>query len=145
MIAEAVAGVALELGAEAVVHGCTGKGNDQVRFELAFKASYPGVKVIARSATASGRGRGDRLRRVARDPGRGEAGVAVLDRRQPPRPRDRGRDPRGPVGAPPGGRVRPDRSPATAPPPTEIVIGFEAGLPVSLDGEELPLAELIAR
>ena len=47
VIAEAVASLALELGAEAVVHGCTGKGNDQLRFELAFKANYPGVKVIA--------------------------------------------------------------------------------------------------
>src|SRR5438874_11594644 len=47
VIAEAVAELALELGAEAVVHGCTGKGNDQVRFEIAFKARYPGVKVIA--------------------------------------------------------------------------------------------------
>ena len=33
--------LALELGADAVVHGCTGKGNDQVRFELAFKAHVP--------------------------------------------------------------------------------------------------------
>src|ERR1044071_9869417 len=47
VIAEAVASLALELGAEAVVHGCTGKGNDQLRFELAFKANYPGVHVIA--------------------------------------------------------------------------------------------------
>ena len=47
VIAQAVAEVALELDAEAVVHGCTGKGNDQLRFELAFKAHYPGVKVIA--------------------------------------------------------------------------------------------------
>src|ERR671925_1744813 len=47
VIAEAVASLALELGAEAVVHGCTGKGNDQLRFELAFKAHYPGVRVIA--------------------------------------------------------------------------------------------------
>ncbi len=47
MIAEAVADIALELGAEAVVHGCTGKGNDQLRFELAFKAKYPSVRVIA--------------------------------------------------------------------------------------------------
>ena len=29
------------------MHGCTGKGNDQLRFELAFKARYPGVRVIA--------------------------------------------------------------------------------------------------
>jgi hypothetical protein len=47
VIAGSVAEIALELGAEAVVHGCTGKGNDQLRFELAFKAHYPGVKVIA--------------------------------------------------------------------------------------------------
>ena len=47
VIAEGIASLALELGAEAVVHGCTGKGNDQLRFELAFKANYPGVKVIA--------------------------------------------------------------------------------------------------
>jgi argininosuccinate synthase len=47
VIAEAVADIAGELGAEAVVHGCTGKGNDQLRFELAFRANYPGVTVIA--------------------------------------------------------------------------------------------------
>ncbi|HZT46253.1 MAG TPA: argininosuccinate synthase domain-containing protein, partial [Gaiellaceae bacterium] len=47
VIAGAVAEVAQELGAEAAVHGCTGKGNDQLRFELAFRANYPGVKVIA--------------------------------------------------------------------------------------------------
>src|SRR6266516_1663575 len=47
VIAQAVAEIALELGAEAVVHGCTGKGNDQLRFELAFKAHFPYVTVIA--------------------------------------------------------------------------------------------------
>src|SRR5207248_10990073 len=47
VIAEAVAQIAFDLDAEAVVHGCTGKGNDQMRFELAFKAKYPGVHVIA--------------------------------------------------------------------------------------------------
>ena len=47
VVAEAVASLAEEVGAEAVVHGCTGKGNDQLRFELAFKATYPGVRVIA--------------------------------------------------------------------------------------------------
>ena len=47
VIAQAVAEIALERDAEAVVHGCTGKGNDQLRFELAFKAHYPGVTVIA--------------------------------------------------------------------------------------------------
>ena len=39
--------VALEEGATAVAHGCTGKGNDQVRFELAYQALAPELKVIA--------------------------------------------------------------------------------------------------
>src|SRR6516165_11406260 len=39
--------VALEEGADAVAHGCTGKGNDQVRFELTFKALAPHLKIIA--------------------------------------------------------------------------------------------------
>ena len=47
VIAQAVAEIAAELGAEAVVHGCTGKGNDQLRFELSFKANDPGLRVIA--------------------------------------------------------------------------------------------------
>ncbi|MFW5789578.1 MAG: argininosuccinate synthase domain-containing protein, partial [Spirochaetota bacterium] len=39
--------VALEEGADAVAHGCTGKGNDQVRFELTYKALAPHLTVIA--------------------------------------------------------------------------------------------------
>src|SRR5436189_551351 len=39
--------VALEEGADAVAHGCTGKGNDQVRFELTYKALAPHLKIIA--------------------------------------------------------------------------------------------------
>src|ERR687897_735542 len=47
VIAQAVARLAVELGAEAVVHGCTGKGNDQLRFELGFRATDPALRVIA--------------------------------------------------------------------------------------------------
>jgi argininosuccinate synthase len=47
IIGQAIGEIARELGADAIVHGCTGKGNDQVRLELAFKATYPGVHVIA--------------------------------------------------------------------------------------------------
>src|SRR5438046_7559033 len=39
--------VAIEEGADAVAHGCTGKGNDQVRFELTYKAFAPQLKIIA--------------------------------------------------------------------------------------------------
>ena len=47
VIAKRQAEIALEKGADAVAHGCTGKGNDQVRFELAYKAIAPKVKIIA--------------------------------------------------------------------------------------------------
>src|SRR4029077_14486546 len=46
-IAQGVAEVAVEAGAEAVVHGCAGKGNEQLRFQRACKANYPAVRVIA--------------------------------------------------------------------------------------------------
>ena len=46
-IAKAIAEIALKEHADAVVHGCTGKGNDQVRFELAIKAFAPDMPVIA--------------------------------------------------------------------------------------------------
>ena len=39
--------VARECGADALSHGCTGKGNDQLRFELAFQALAPELKIIA--------------------------------------------------------------------------------------------------
>ena len=47
MIAKAQVEVALREGATAVAHGCTGKGNDQVRFEHAFQALAPQLKIIA--------------------------------------------------------------------------------------------------
>jgi argininosuccinate synthase len=47
VIAKRQAEIALEKGADALAHGCTGKGNDQVRFELAYKAIAPKVKIIS--------------------------------------------------------------------------------------------------
>jgi argininosuccinate synthase len=47
VIARAQAELAVKLGADALAHGCTGKGNDQVRFELAYAAFAPNLKVIA--------------------------------------------------------------------------------------------------
>ncbi len=145
VIAEAVAGIAEELGAEAVVHGCTGKGNDQLRFELAFKATYPGVQVIAplrdhvwarEEEVAFAISRGIPVVQTVESPfsidenlfGRSiEAGVLE-----------------DPWIAPPEEPYALTSSPRSAPAPTEVVIGFELGVPVSLDGEELPLADLIA-
>jgi argininosuccinate synthase len=47
IIAKRIVEIALKEGADAIAHGCTGKGNDQVRFELAIKAFAPNMKVIA--------------------------------------------------------------------------------------------------
>jgi argininosuccinate synthase len=145
VVAEAVASLAEDVGAEAVVHGCTGKGNDQLRFELAFKATYPGVRVIAplrdtiwtRDAEiAYALERGIPVTQTAASPysvdenlfGRSiEAGILE-----------------DPWVAPPEDVYALTSSPAGAPTPVEVVVGFEDGLPVSLDGAELPLAELIA-
>ena len=145
VIAQAVAEIALDLGAEAVVHGCTGKGNDQLRFELAFKAHYPDVTVVAplrdRVWTRDEEieyafARGIPVAQTAASPysidenlfGRAiEAGVLE-----------------DPWTAPPEEPFALTSDPATAPPPREVVIGFDRGIPTSLDGAELPLAELIA-
>ena len=47
IIAKRIAEIALKEGADAICHGCTGKGNDQVRFELAIKAFAPDMEIIA--------------------------------------------------------------------------------------------------
>ena len=145
VVAEAVASLAAEVGAEAVVHGCTGKGNDQLRFELAFKATYPGVRVIAplrdtiwtrEAEIAYAQSRGIPVTHTAASPysvdenlfGRSiEAGILE-----------------DPWVEPPEDVYALTSSPEAAPVPVELVVGFEAGLPVSLDGAELPLAELVA-
>ena len=46
-IAKGLCDIAVKENADAIVHGCTGKGNDQVRFELAIKAFLPGIPIIA--------------------------------------------------------------------------------------------------
>jgi argininosuccinate synthase len=145
VIAEAVAGLGLELGAEAIVHGCTGKGNDQVRIELAVKATYPGVQVIAPLRDRIWTREEEIEYALAR-------GIPVSATRTSPYSVDEnmfGRSIEAGIiedawAPPPDDAWALTADPATAPEPTELVIGFEHGLPVSLDGDELPLAELVA-
>src|SRR6266568_8275051 len=144
MIAEAVAGLALELDAEAVAHGCTGKGNDQVRFELAFKAKFPGVKVIAPLR--------DNVWTRDEEIAYAEArGIPVQARQASPYSIDDNLFGRAieagmledPWIAPPEDAFVLTGSAADAPAPVECVVAFEEGLPVALDCEELPLDELV--
>ena len=145
VIAQGVAELALELGAEAAVHGCTGKGNDQLRFELAFRANYPGVEVIAPLRDRPWT-RDEEIEYAL------ERGIPVTVTADSPFSIDENLFGRSieagiledPWEAPPEEAFLLTSDPDDAPSPTEIVVGFEAGLPVSLDGEELPLAELIA-
>ena len=145
VIAQAVAELALELGAEAAVHGCTGKGNDQLRFELAFRANYPGVRVIAPLR--------DRVWTRDEEIAYAEArGIPVEAKQESPYSIDDNLFGRAieagmledPWVAPPEDAFALTSSPASAPAAEEIVLGFETGVPVSLDGEALSLAELIA-
>jgi len=137
-----------EEGADAVAHGCTGKGNDQVRFELTYKALNPTLKVIAPWREWEIRSREDALAYAqARDvPVRSTAGSLYS--------RDRNLWHLSHEGGPledPG--AEPDEtmyqwtvSPQTAPDEPEVVeVAFEAGLPVSINGEALAPAALIER
>ena len=145
VVAEAVAEIAAEVGAEAVVHGCTGKGNDQVRFELAFKATYPGVRVIAPLRDTIWTREAEIEYALSR-------GIPVTHTQSSPYSIDENLFGRSieagiledPWVAPPEDVYALTSSPLSAPAPTEVVVGFAAGVPVSLDGEELPLAELVA-
>ena len=94
--------IARETGADAVAHGATGKGNDQVRFELGYYAHDPGIRVIApwrEWDIDSQRGAG-RVRGEAPDPDpAGQARrAALLHRCQPPAHLLRGQGVGGPVG-----------------------------------------------
>jgi len=146
VIAGAVAEIALDLAAEAVVHGCTGKGNDQLRFELAFRAQYPGVTVIAPLRDRIWTRDEEIEYAIAR-------GIPVVQTASSPYSIDENLFGRAieagaledPWNAPPDEPYALTSDPATAPEPIEVVVAFERGLPVSLDGEELPLDQLIAR
>ena len=85
--------VALREGATAVAHGCTGKGNDQVRFELTYQALAPELKVIApwREWTLEVARGLPRLRRAARHSGGAEPREDSQPRSQPVAHQPRGR------------------------------------------------------
>jgi argininosuccinate synthase len=138
--------VALERGCDALAHGCTGKGNDQVRFELTYKALAPQLKVIAPWREWSIVSREDALRYAA------EHKVPVSASTTKIYSRDRNiwhisheggalEDPAHPA---PDEIWMLTRSPEQAPDtPAEVAIGFERGRPVSVNGKRLPPVALL--
>lgn len=134
--------------ADAVAHGCTGKGNDQVRFELTYKALAPELVVIApwREWDLSGR---EALLEYAT-----AHGIPVSQSKENIYSRDQnlwhlsheGGELEDPWQAPEERVYQITRSPQAAPDqPEEILLGFEQGYPVSLNGERLPPTTLMER
>ncbi len=124
LIAQLLVEVANRERADAVAHGCTGKGNDQVRFDVAVHALDPqarGGRADARRHGPLARP-GDRVRAGARHRDPRDQEVALFGRREPVGPLDRDRHPRGSLGDAAGRRLRVDRrTRADAPDvPTEI-------------------------
>jgi argininosuccinate synthase len=145
VIAAAVAEVAIELDADAVVHGCTGKGNDQLRFELSFRANYPGVEVIAPLRDTVWTRDEEIEYAIAK-------GIPVAQTAASPYSIDENLFGRSiecgvledPWQAPPEEPYELTADPQEAPAPEEVEVEFEAGLPVAIDGVSLPLHELVA-
>jgi len=144
LIAEKIVDVALAEGADAVAHGCTGKGNDQVRFETAFKSLAPQLEILApvrewgmmrdeeiEFARARGIPISPSKSRFSIDQnlwGRSIEGGELEDTMvEPPEVAFEW-------------TVAPEKAPPT---PSYVEIGFEGGIPVSLQGKEMSGLELV--
>ena len=140
--------IAEKEGADCIAHGCTGKGNDQVRFELAAKGLNPQLKVIAPWREWDLKSREDCMQYAARH------GIEITASKEKPYSLDRNlwhtscegghlEDPN----APPKDDIYVlTKSPEEAPDQAAYVeIGFQAGVPVQVDGESLPPVELLTR
>jgi len=138
--------VARATGCDAVAHGATGKGNDQVRFELTFRALAPDLTVIAPWRDWDLRSRTDCMAYAEKHQIPIEATVAKpysIDRNLMHVSYEGGvlEDP---WRAPDEEMFQTTVSPESAPDESEeLVIGFEAGIPVSIDGDSLSPADLL--
>ncbi len=146
LIVEKLVEVAREVGADAVAHGCTSKGNDQVRFDLTAAALAPELKVLApvrvwswtreeevRYAEERGIPVPRAHRRYSIDQnlwGRSVEGSELEDPWTGPSPEAF------------EWTVDPERAPDE---PLEITLGFEGGVPTSLNGEEMAPEDLVTR
>ena len=135
-------------GADALAHGCTGKGNDQVRFELTYLALAPQLKVIApwrewdivsrEDALAYAERHGIPVQQTAKDLFSRDGNLWHLSHEGGPL-----EDPAVPAPEPMYRLTRgPEDQPATG---TCVAIAFEAGRPVRLDGQALDPVALVTR
>ncbi len=148
-IAKGLVEIALKEGADAICHGCTGKGNDQVRFELTIKALAPQMKIIAPWREWDIKSREEEIEYAeARN-------IPLKINRETNYSKDKniwhlsheGLDLEDPTNEPQynkSGFLEMSVSPEQAPDePTYVELGFEKGVPVSLDGEKLKVSDII--
>ena len=148
LIARKQVEIALETGCDALAHGCTGKGNDQVRFELAYQALAPELKVIAPWREWSIVSREDAIDYAA------SRGISVPVTKKDPYSRDRnlwhlsheGGPLEDPAFEPEASMFKLTVDPTLAPDePERVTIDFESGIPVAVNGEALSPAKLVER
>jgi argininosuccinate synthase len=138
--------VALAEGADALAHGCTGKGNDQVRFELTYKAFAPNLKVIAPWREWDIRSRQDAIAYAK------ERNIPISATAEKIFSRDsniwhmshEGGILEDPAQAPPEDLFMLTLDPRSCPEgESEITIDFEQGVPVGLNGYRIPAVQLL--
>ena len=151
VIGKALAEIALAEGADAIAHGATGKGNDQVRFELAIKHFAPDMKVIAPWREWNIKSRDEEIdyaeahnvplkisreTNYSKDKNLWHLSHEGLDLEDPANEPDYDKP----------GFLEMGVSPMQAPDkPTYVTLDFEAGAPVALDGVKMKASEIIAK
>ncbi len=149
IIAKRIVEIAKAEGADAICHGCTGKGNDQVRFELTIKAFAPDMKIIAPWRTWELKSREDEIAYAEAH------NVPLAITRETNYSKDKnlwhlsheGLDLEDPANEPDYDKilelgVSPERAPDKA---TYVTLSFEKGVPVALDGEKMSALALIEK
>lgn len=145
-IAQGMVTAALKEGCDAIAHGATGKGNDQVRFELAIKALAPHIQVIAPWRTWEFQGRNDLIDYAKKH------GIPVPVTKEKPYSMDsnlmhisyEGGVLEDPAAEPPADLYVWTTDPEKAPDKSETVtIQFESGVPVAVNGKTLKPVELL--
>ena len=151
IIAKRLTEIALKEGADAICHGCTGKGNDQVRFELAIKAYAPDMAIIAPWRIWDIKSRDEEIdyaeahnvplkisreTNYSKDKNLWHLSHEGLDLEDPAKEPQYDKE----------GFLEMGVSPLKAPDkPTYVTIGFEKGVPVSIDGKKLGAVELVEK
>lgn len=147
IIGKGLVDIALQEEADAICHGCTGKGNDQVRFELAIKAFAPDMEIIAPWRTWELKSREDEIEYAKKH------NIPLKITKETNYSKDKniwhlsheGLDLEDPMNEPKYDQilelgVTPEKAPDV---PTYITIHFEKGIPVALDGKKMNGQELL--